>query len=90
MSTRWLGSTESLAGGTFIVLAFAVGGAILMSTWLSMAHASPRGWLVATIPWASLALLPVLRMRRAACLGTMRRNTRSKPPGQADALPAQP
>lgn len=65
MSTRWLGSTYSLPGGTFIVLAFSIGGGMLINTWLSMAHASLRWRLMATIPWLSLAVLSMLRMRRA-------------------------
>ena len=79
MSTRWLGSTDSLPDSTFIVLAFSVGGGALMSTWLSMVHASLRGWLVATIPWVFLALLSVLRTRRAAPSGGDVARVRVKP-----------
>jgi hypothetical protein len=48
-----------------MVLAFAAGGAALMNTWLSMVHASLPGRLVTTLPWLSLVLLAVLRLRRA-------------------------
>jgi hypothetical protein len=65
MSARWSRATYSLSGGTFIVLAFSVGGGALINTWLSMVHASLCWRLVATIPWISLALLAMLRMRRA-------------------------
>lgn len=65
MSTERPGSSYSLSGGTFIVLAFSIGGGVLINTWLSMVHAGLRWRLVATIPWISLALLSMLRMRRA-------------------------
>lgn len=52
------------AGNECMVLAFSAGGAALMNTWLAMAHASMAGHLVTTIPWLSLALLSLMRIRR--------------------------
>lgn len=48
------------------MLACAIGGALLLHAWLAMVQASLSWRLVATLPWLSLLLLSVLRMRRAA------------------------
>lgn len=65
MSTRQLGSGQSGSHGNIcVVLAYSVGGAALMNTWLFMVHTSLLACLLFTIPWLSLAFLSMLRIRR--------------------------
>lgn len=72
MNTGRPGATDSFPDGVFVMLTCAIGGALLLHAWLAMVHATLPLRIVATLPWLSLMLLAVLRMRRAASASATR------------------